>query len=431
MTPVNEMKPLRGESLIHHPEDLKRQVEEVVESTPVTDMHTHLFAPQFGELNLWGIDHLLNYHYLIAEMFRASDVKADAYWRLGKAEQADLIWETLFVRNTPLSEAARGVVAVLSALGLDARAEDLREARSFFRNQKPENYLDQVVRLSRVTDIVMTNDPFDPAEVKVWDQRVPYDARFHAALRLDPLLNDWSGAAPRLRSRGYLVGDGFDGQTSGELRRFLDDWIERMRPLYLAVSLPDSFVYPDASQSTRVLQGVVLPACAHHRLPLALMIGVRRSVNPALRSAGDGVGRADISAVHNICLENPGCRFLVTMLSRENQHELCVAARKFSNLLPFGCWWFLNNPSIVHEISSERLELLGTSFVAQHSDARILDQLVYKWKHARRAVAGVLYEAYRHLLEDGRAVTQVEIKRDANQLLSGNFREWVGMPAKG
>jgi CheY-like chemotaxis protein len=24
-----------------------------------------------------------------------------------------------------------------------------------------------------------------------------------------------------------------------------------------------------------------------------------------------------------------------------------VAARKFANLMPFGCWWFLNNPSIV------------------------------------------------------------------------------------
>ena len=51
------------------------------------------------------------------------------------------------------------------------------------------------------------------------------------------------------------------------------------------------------------------------------------------------------------------------MLSRENQHELCVAARKFANLMPFGCWWFLNNPSIVSEITRERLELLGPTFI--------------------------------------------------------------------
>jgi hypothetical protein len=30
------------------------------------------------------------------------------------------------------------------------------------------------------------------------------------------------------------------------------------------------------------------------------------------------------------------------MLSRENQHELCVVARKFRNVHIFGCWWFTN-----------------------------------------------------------------------------------------
>ncbi|HEY2934327.1 MAG TPA: glucuronate isomerase [Acidobacteriota bacterium] len=428
MATLNQVKVSREENLTTTPELLQRQVEEIVQATPVTDMHTHLFAPQFGVLNLWGIDNLLNYHYLIAELFRSFDISAETYWQLGRAEQADLIWETLFVRNTPLSEATRGVVAVLSTLGLDPRAKNLQQARGFFKSQNLDNYLDQVLRLSNVSDIVMTNDPFDESEVKLWDQGLSVDPRFHAALRLDPILNDWTAAAPQLGARGYKVRDSIDAETSSELRRFLDEWIARMGPLYLAVSLPDSFAYPDNSARTWVLRDVVLPACVQHDLPLSLMIGVRRNVNRALRSAGDGLGRADMTAVHNICSENPKNRFLITMLSRENQHELCVAARKFSNLLPFGCWWFLNNPSIVHEICSERIELLGTRFVAQHSDARILDQLIYKWKHARRSIAGALVAAYSELLEDGRPVTREEIKRDARQMLSGNFREWVGLP---
>jgi hypothetical protein len=36
--------------------ELRRQVDEVVSATPVLDMHTHLFPPQFGGLNLYGID---------------------------------------------------------------------------------------------------------------------------------------------------------------------------------------------------------------------------------------------------------------------------------------------------------------------------------------------------------------------------------------
>ena len=42
-------------------------VRQVVHDTPVLDIHTHLFAPEFGELALWGIDELLTYHYLICE----------------------------------------------------------------------------------------------------------------------------------------------------------------------------------------------------------------------------------------------------------------------------------------------------------------------------------------------------------------------------
>ena len=44
---------------------------EVVTTTPVIDVHTHLLPPQFGEMSLFGIDELLTYHYLIAETFRS------------------------------------------------------------------------------------------------------------------------------------------------------------------------------------------------------------------------------------------------------------------------------------------------------------------------------------------------------------------------
>jgi hypothetical protein len=242
---------------------------------------------------------------------------------------------------------------------------------------------------------------------------------------MDGLLNDWGQTASALAARGYDVDRGIFGGTVNEVRRFLDVWIERMRPLYMAVSLPDDFDYPAEGARDRLIREVVLPTAREHNLSFALMVGVRRGVNPALRAAGDGVGRADVSAVERLCAENPEVRFLTTFLSRENQHELCVSARKFQNLLPFGCWWFLNNPSIIKEITRERLELLGASFVVQHSDARVLEQLVYKWHHSRRVVADALTESYERLLESGRVVTRAEIERDAARLFDGNFREWV------
>lgn len=405
---------------------LRREVLEVVATTPVIDMHTHLLAPQFGEMSLFGIDELLTYHYLIAETFRSSRVTPDQFWRLSSVEQANLVWQTLFVDNTPMSEATRGVVTVLNALGLDPNAPDLSEARAFFRSRSLTEHINFVLDLACVSDVVMTNDPFSVQESRVWETCADIDERFHAALRMDRLVNDWPHTAAKLAQSGYRIDAQGSGQTATEVRRFLGKWIAGMKPVCMAVSLPAEFKFPAEDERDWMLREVVLPTAREHRLPLALMVGVRRAVNPALRSAGDGVGRADVGALERMCADYPDVRFLATYLSRENQHELCVAARKFSNLMPFGCWWFLNNPSIISEITRERLELLGTSFIPQHSDARILEQLIYKWRHSRGIIAESLCLAYTQLLESGRAVSRQEIQRDVTRMFSGNFREWVG-----
>jgi hypothetical protein len=408
--------------------ELKRQLDTIVAGTPIIDIHTHLFAPQFGEMNLFGIDELLTYHYLIAEAFRATRIAPSVFWEMSKTQKADLIWQALFVENTPLSEATRGVIAVLDAFGLDTRATDLTEAREFFASRSVDEHLDRILEIAGVSDIVMTNDPLDPQETAIWESGIKIDPRFHAALRMDRLLNDWPNSAPKMQAQGFNVDANLEGRSASEIRRFLAGWIERMRPLYMAVSLPDDFTYGDGGLRDRMVRDVVVPTAIEYDLPFAVMIGVRRAVNPALRMAGDGLGRADVRVLERMCAANPDVRFLATYLSRENQHELCVAARKFANLMPFGCWWFLNNASIVSEITRERIELLGPTFIPQHSDARVLDQLIYKWRHSRKVIGEALFEAYSGLLEDGRSVTAAEIQRDVAKMFAGNFKQWVRLP---
>jgi hypothetical protein len=390
--------------------ELRAQVDLIVNSAPVADAHTHLFPPEFNELCLWGIDELLTYHYLTAEALRSAPTTYEQFWVMSKTSQADLVWKTLFVDNTPTSEAAQGIISVLDVFGLDTRAPDLKEARAFFNSQRLAEHLDQVFDIARVSGVVMTNDPFDEAEDRLWSSSIGLDGRFSASLRLDSLVNNADRAA----------------STDARTRAFLDDWIQRRNPVYMALSLPPDFSFPSEDARDRLLREVILPTAKEHRLALTLMVGVRRGVNPKLRDAGDALGRADVTSIERLCAEYPDVKFLVTFLSRENQHELCVAARKFSNLMPFGCWWFLNNPSIVSEIVRQRFELLGQSFIPQHSDARVLEQLIYKWKHARRQIADALYESYQQLLDRGRAITAEEISRDVNRLFSENFNELVG-----
>jgi hypothetical protein len=174
-------------------------VDDVLRTTPFVDIHTHLFPASFGRLLLWGIDELLTYHYLEAELFRFSNTRPDEYWALGKAERADLIWQTLFVDNSPVSEATRGVVAVLSALGLDPGVTSLEPFRDYFRGRDLASHIREVFRLAGISEVVMTNDPLDPEETPFWESGAVPDDGFRAALRLDRILNDpsWSAADAR------------------------------------------------------------------------------------------------------------------------------------------------------------------------------------------------------------------------------------------
>lgn len=426
-------------------------VRKAVSEQAVWDLHTHLYPPTFGTpfggssndadpagLMLWGVDELLTYHYLVAEVYRvvpASVLPYDAFWRMSKREQADHIWKHLFIERSPISEACRGVLTTIERLGLDPGDRNLDGYRRWFAAQDPSGHIDRVMEVANVSRITMTNAVFDDNERQRWldNPRVADDPRFAGVLRFDPILRDWPAAARRLSEWGYAASEELDAKSVESGRRFLRDWLDRVKAIYAAVSLPPDWRYdgPDDDRiGSRVMRQVVLPVFAECNLPFAMMIGSRLRVNPELRDGGDMVGLADVSSVVRLCQEFPQNRFFCTMLARENQHELAVAARKFGNLMVFGCWWFVNNPSLIDEITRMRVELLGTSFIPQHSDARVLDQLVYKWDHSRDLIANVLIDKYADVAATGWTVSETEIRRDVRLLLHQNLEDFLGTTAR-
>lgn len=400
-------------------------VDKALAETPVFDLHTHLYPASFGRFCLWGIDELINYHYLISETMRVAEVSYDQFWAMPQDRQNNLIWQELFVKRPPISEACRGVLTVLQRLGLEVGPNKLESYRDFFRSQKVEDYINRVFKLSNVKTVVMTNDALDPAEREQWLKGGNRDPRFKGVLRIDPVLQGWPKVADTLKGYGYDASPDMGEKTMKEVRRFLVEWIDRLGALYVAVSLTPDFRYPDSSPTTKVIKECILPVTRERNIPFAMMIGVRRQVNPRLRLAGDAVGKADIESIDRICAENQSNKFLFTMLSRENQHELAVTTRKHRNLMLFGCWWFLNNPVLIEEITRMRMEMLGTSFVPQHSDARILDQIIYKWDHSRAIIGKVMKDKFNDIANAGWPVTYEQVKETAERYLSRNFEEFL------
>lgn len=263
----------------------------------------------------------------------------------------------------------------------------------------------------------------------IWDSNPVRDPRFKSGLRIDPLLLSWETACKELAGWGYRVrSTELNEQTLSEVRRFLADWTRRIQAAYVMVSLPPEFRFPSDHDSSALIERAVLPHCKEFGIPFAVMPGVRRAVNPLLRLAGDGVSACDLTFLRNLCSGWPDVRFLITALPRESQHELVVLARKFRNLHVFGCWWFTNIPCLIDEMTRLRIELLGTSFTFQHSDARVLDQIIYKWEHSRVILARVLSEKYRGLVLNGWQLTEAEVRRDVVNLNGGSFSKFCSQP---
>ena len=58
-------------------EEIAGVVAHHVQHVQAIDMHTHLLPPSHGSLLLYGVDHLLTYHYLVAELFMVLPLESD------------------------------------------------------------------------------------------------------------------------------------------------------------------------------------------------------------------------------------------------------------------------------------------------------------------------------------------------------------------
>jgi len=429
-------------------------VNAAMQSVPSIDLHTHLFPPSHGELLLWGIDGLLTYHYLVSEFFMVApgSITHASFFALPLSGQADLVWEHLFRMRAPISEAQIGVLTTLRKLGLDELllAGEIAPIRAWFAAQDAGAHAERVFEVSNVKYVVMTNIPFSPVECTKWvtspssaidattrafaaADLIPqtYDkARFRTALRIDPILKgDWGTIAACLEARGLPA-------TLEGARIFLEAWAKVYEPEYLMASTPEQFGYRETDvgpkgegwpTATTLIDEVMIPTAKKLNLPLAMKFGACRGMQPHLNpcGGGDGVTVADTQPLKAMCSNFPSVKFLATFLSKVNQHEVCIMSQKFRNLHIYGCWWYLNNPSMIEEITRMRLELLGTAFTSQHSDARIMDQIIYKWEHSRRVIAGALVEQFNQLASTGWPITTELIARAVHRLLGGSYEDFM------
>ncbi len=77
------------------------------------------FPPKHEGYFLLGFKNLLNYHYLIAELLTATNIDASTFYSYNDEKKASLIWNELFEKRTPVSEACAGVLSILKELNIE------------------------------------------------------------------------------------------------------------------------------------------------------------------------------------------------------------------------------------------------------------------------------------------------------------------------
>ena len=387
----------------------------IINNTPIFDLHTHLFPPQHEGYFLLGFKNLLNYHYLIAELLTATNINASTFYSYNDEKKASLIWNELFEKRTPVSEACSGVLSILKELKIELNKKSFLSICDEYDNKIQSDK--KIFDLSNVSSLVMTNNPFDLDEWSLfnnsdWDKKI-----YLASLRLDDLILNYEETFKKAKD-----------QTSNQEKRTIIAYLEKCyfqsNPVYAAVSLNLATFNTILDDS---MWRDILIWLENKNLPLSLMLGVRRAVNKDFGLAGDGIGDINLKELSTLCISFPRNKFLVTCLSLNDQHELTVLARKHPNLRIFGFWWFMNQPTIIKQILKMRIDMLGFSFIPQHSDARVSDQLIYKWNHFKKILHPILLEYYQDLLDKNFPISENILQRDINNLLSGNAKNYLGI----
>ena len=397
--------------------NLKQTITEIINATEIFDIHTHLFPAEFKKYHLSGISEVLNYHYLIAELLTTTNINVKNFYELTKIEKANIIWEELFLKRTPISEACKGVLTILSELSIDYMFKSFDEINTEYSKLNLSDL--QIFKIIKISQVVMTNNPFDKSEWQLFKKKNWDTNKYLASLRLDDILINLEKCLDICKENI----NNFDNDNDLMIK-YLDKVYEESKPVYAALSL-------NGLQLNSFLKNKVFPDIfkwlERKNIPLSLLLGVKRNVNKEFLLAGDGLDRIDLRRLSEICNQYSKNKILCSCLSFNDQHELTVLARKHQNLKIFGFWWFMNQPSLIKLILNLRIELLGLNFIPQHSDARVTDQLIYKWFHFKVLLSNVLYDHYKEIQLKNFKISENQISDDVSKLFFANSKNFLNL----
>lgn len=266
------------------------------------------------------------------------------------------------------------------------------------------DWSEQVLRLSNVEKVFLTNDFDDPL--------TGFDtARYVPCLRTDDLV--FKLHEPAVQNRLFQA-TGINGVDALRLNRAIKHLFVHFKKhgaKACAISLPPTFEPAPVSDqdlntalrhhdAPTVARGVfwrIAERCREHRLPFDLMIGVNRKVYKKGVFQGQDLFDQRTSLIQYARLFNafPEVNFYISVLTSSQNQELASYSWIFPNVVTSGHWWYANVPYLIERDLTVRLQCVPISKqIAYYSDAYKLEFVLPKYNMYRRILARVLADEY-------------------------------------
>ncbi|MFO0938700.1 MAG: glucuronate isomerase [Gemmataceae bacterium] len=254
----------------------------------------------------------------------------------------------------------------------------------------------QVLKKTNLEKIFLTNE-FD-------DRLDGFDTSVYVpCLRTDSLVFRLNDPEVRRRLAAVTKVEVGDSATLDQALTALFERFVKHGAKACAISLPPDFVprKPESPSLGVPPAEAVFWAIAEHcrtfHLPFDLMIGVNRRVyeNGVFQGQDLYDQRTSLIQYRELFNAFPEVTFPISVLTSNQNQELCSYSWIFPNVVPNGHWWYSNIPEFIRRDLTERLQCVPkTKLIGYYSDAYKLEFVLPKYRMYRRILAGVLAEQF-------------------------------------
>ena len=391
MTKAKELKEVHNniENVEQNIKDLNHVKRIIYGKIKYVDFHSHLFPQCHKKFHKSGFIELLNYHYFLPEIFEKIP---NLNLKKTKKYIANQVWNKLFLEEIPLSTSAKGLIKILDKMGIHNKKISFEELVNLENELKYDEH--DIFAKCNIKSVVMTNNPFNIDEWSLfkntkWDREM-----YKSSIRLDYLFS--------LKDLNKL----------SEFKDHLDKCIKESKPEYLSISLSNDGL------KRLIKSKVFLNYLSNLDLPLWIMIGVKRKLNPKLDDAGDCIDLIDLELIRDLISNWQSIKFIISNIHYRDEHYLNTLSRNFQNISLAGTWWYMNNKSYSKSAIKSRIEMLGTGHKLFFSDSRVLEQLIYKTSNFQDILTDILLDILKEHKQHNYQFTTKQLENSLYTLLN-------------